>query len=312
MLSRLQAHDSTMLENVLAGLFGSEITVGPTFSQQVRNVSSIPDGMILQSAFRFVLETKVQAGLDTHQIERHLDAFMGNDGRSLLMLLMPSKPSEQQHGRIQKQVVLFNQEHDCSVEWVATDFRTLLNLIEGEVDPSEALLSEVLTDFKEYCLETGLLPRHDFQMRAMPVGQTIEENIDLGIYYEPAGRYSSPSKYLGLYTQKAIRAIGEIAKVVVCNVEDGVVHSDSKGELLESESQRIVRMCDLAWEKHGWNIRKGHQFVLVDRFVDTNYEKVSSGGMAGKRYFDLGDVLDSDQLPEIDEMGLLLADETWK
>ena len=47
-------------------------------------------------------------------------------------------------------------------------------------------------------------------MRVVTCGWTLKENIQFNLYYDPADRGYSEHSYLGVYANKAVRAIGEI------------------------------------------------------------------------------------------------------
>ena len=66
-----------------------------------------------------------------------------------------------------------------------------------------------------------------------------------------------------------------------------------------------------AKDKRGRNL-SGNRVYLVDEIYETEYKKVSPGGMMGKQYFDLGNILEKEMLPETEEIADLLSEEIWE
>jgi hypothetical protein len=97
LLSRTQVTDPRLLRGILGELFaGLEVAtegldVGVQFSQQTSAPDgSVPDGMLLQTSFRIVVETKRHQGFDVKQLKRHLSQF-ANETTKILLVLSPER-----------------------------------------------------------------------------------------------------------------------------------------------------------------------------------------------------------------------------
>lgn len=124
-------------------------------------------------------------------------------------------------------------------------------------------------------------------MMAVPVGTTFDENFELCLYYAPVHRGYQKHQFIGLYTRKSVRAIGEIDKIVAVDLRgsDLTFHTTSHG--ITSQQQADIRKAMLLAKEHEWDITTGHNFFLVRHFVETDFRKISYGGMRSTRYFDL-------------------------
>ena len=85
----------------------------------------------------------------------------------------------------------------------------------------------------------------------------------------------------------------------------------SEDNLNENERKRILAAYKEAKDKRDWDL-SGNRFYLLDEIYETEYKKVSPGGMRGKQYFDLGNILEKEELPETEEIADLLSEETWE
>ena len=86
-----------------------------------------------------------------------------------------------------------------------------------------------------------LLPRDKYTMFVPPCPQSYPDNIEFRLYYPPATRRKA--RYLGIYANKSVRAIGLIGNVVSCDVDvDGgkVTVRESTRPMTTKEEQRIV------------------------------------------------------------------------
>jgi len=96
---------------------------------------------------------------------------------------------------------------------------------------------------------------------------------------------------------------------VIVKIENDKVLSEDN--LNENERKRILAAYKEAKEKRDWDL-SGNRFYLLDKIYETEYNKISPGGMRGKQYFDLGNILGSETLPDIEEIAALLKDKKWE
>ena len=58
-------------------------------------------------------------------------------------------------------------------------------------------------------------------MRVKPAGTSLPSNLALNVYYDSAEHEFSPHAYLGLYTQKSVRAISKAIEIIVMDTRCG-------------------------------------------------------------------------------------------
>lgn len=318
LLSRLYAHSALYFEAFLADLLDDEAPeVGVRFTQQdASSKESVPDGLLEQRSFKIVLETKLHPELEQDQLVRHLQSF-GDEDRQVLLMLTPTQPEENRQRELEAVIEAYNDEKGHRVEVVFTTFRQIIHSYGGALAVHDTEMQYLLDDYEDFCatFDKGqLLPRDEYTLRVVPCGKTFEDNIDLGLYYQPVDRSSRNHKYLGIYRDKLVRYIGEIQKVVSADLVDGEIVSKEPG-LEEDEKRRIKEAIIRSRKVPGYRIETGHKFYLVEKFCETSFEKVSPGGLQNQRYFDLADELaldDQDTLPPVCEIAEQLRGKTWR
>lgn len=316
LFSRLYAHSTLHFETFLANLLETDAPeVGVRFTQQeAGSRKSVPDGLLEQTSFKVVVETKLHSEPEQEQLVRHLESF-GSEHRQVLLVLTPTRPSTNFRERLATVVRDYNDERGLRIAPVFTTFGQVVHGYRDALAAHDYEMHDVLADYEDFCatFDKGqLLPREDYTMRAVPCGKTLEDNYDLRVYYQPVGRSYRGHKYIGLYKEKRVQYVGEIEAVVAADLtEDGPRVADGAADLTPEQRDRIEKVALRAGERHGWDIASGHRFFLVKEFYSTKFRKGSPGGMMAHRYFDLGEVLDAERLPGIEEIAKLLSGETW-
>lgn len=310
LLSRIQAHDPRKLRVVLEELFAetdagnSGLMIGAQFSQQRSSSGgSVVDGEIFQGSFRIVVETKRDGSkFGTTQLHAHLAAFKKETIR-ILLLLAPTQwngkvPGAQEAGVLVASCTFADLIAACDEAGLREDFA----------------MREIIEDYENFCSESGLLPNDEARMLVVPVGTTLQENLDLSLYYAPNDRFHQKHKYLGLYSQKAVRAVGQVDKIVRADLVGDRIEAHGAAPLTADEQTRIKKAIDGA-RAHGWNIMSDHSFFMIRRFVPTQFRKTSRMGLSGKRYFDLRILLDLEPkttIPDVDTVAQELGKRTWE
>ncbi len=309
LLSRIQATDQRLIRGVLANLFtdadaeSGALDVGVQFSQQyAASQATVPDGMLYQTSFRIVMETKRQPHFDADQLKGHLDSF-GNEQTKILLLLAP----ERVHVHVP----------DAAIKNVTVCSRSFADVIAAcrTAGVGEDLgLRDILDDFTDYCLTSKLMPEDDLLL-VVPVGDTVEENLSLKLYYAPVWYHSRQPRYIGFYSQKVVRYVAVVHRAVrVDRTSDGLSVLEPNIDLSADEELRIIAAMEQA-PSHGWDIETGRRFFLVTDFKETAYRKVSSGGMMRGRYFSLRTQLglpSGQELPDIETIAHELRIRTWE
>jgi len=120
----------------------------------------------------------------------------------------------------------------------------------------------------------------------LTAGQSKNENLKYNIYYNPVGRNHNISfRYIGLYHEKEVFAVGELVKKISCDYIDGKLVSsngDDVDKLTPNEYQRVKEAIE---NTSYYDITKGNTFFLVDKFYETHYYKESFSSLRGKKYF---------------------------
>ncbi|MFH5883665.1 hypothetical protein ACG2F4_05090 [Halalkalibaculum sp. DA3122] len=314
LLSHVYDNSPELLENLITELGeDSGFQVGPVFGQQVREPKSVPDGEITQQSFKIVVETKLGQTTNPGQLKSHLEAFNNKDYQ-ILLILNKGKVKPKIRKKVEKIITSYNTNSSSSVTGIWLRFQDLISAIKSVLGDQHIQLQDLLDDYEEYCVESGLIPRTEYRMRAVPCGKSFTQNMEYGIYYEPPGRSATPYTYLGIYTQKAIHGIGKVKNRVQVNFKNNklsVINNEKKIPLNESERLRIKGIIEETVEERGWDISTGHEFVILDEIYETHFKKDSSGGMRGTRYFDLGEILDTEELPPVNEIADLLNNFEW-
>ena len=310
LLSRIQSTDPRLLRAILVELFSdldveqSGFEVGVQFSQQTTAPSSsVPDGMLFQSSFRIVVETKRSPKFRIEQLETHLSAF-GNESTKVLLLLSPERVDI----RIPKAV-------EEGILVVSRSFFDIISACRATCTLHNLALAELIDDYEEYCLGSNLISNEADRMMAVAVGNTLEENKALRLYYAPQDRGYQKHKYIGLYSNKAICAVGEVENIVCANLTNDVLSIvENKEFVTDEQKERIIQAIHLI-PSHNYLPLLKRRFFLVKKFVETDFQKISSGGLQGKRYFSLRDELNlktDASLPDIETIADSLQKRTWK
>lgn len=295
LLGRLYQYRPVLLESVLNTVLAgddeaSQITVGITMKQQDRGAAGgIPDGVLDQQSLRILVETKRGNDFGSEQINGHVKR-MGDSKHPFLVMLGKELLPPTELESIRKEVSAIRS--DAVI--VNTTFDRIIKAIDEELDEWEQEIRELLEDFREYCSSENLLP-DEFSLRAVLCGKTIKENIKYGVYYNKVGRNYADHTYLGLYDNKAIRAIGKVLKVFSADIgqKDKMELVDTlKGAPPTPEELALVTdVMNDAVDHPGYDIRVGHRFYIVDRFYPTEFVKDSKYPLMHTQYFDLREYL---------------------
>ena len=238
--------------------------------------------MLFQTSFRIVVETKRNQDFNKKQLKGHLSSFR-NETTKILLLLSPERiDNVNVPGAIEKDVVVMSRTFsDIVAACLAARVHENLSL------------QELVEDYEKYCFEANLIGNEGDRMMAVAVGYTHPENRDLRVYYEPTKRKLNKYGYIGLYWDKAIRAIGEVENIVCANLprRGNLSIKEHNSAVSAEQKERIRKMIELTGKQRGWQIRSDCRFFLVRDFVDTSFVKTGPGGIVLKKYFSLRKVL---------------------
>jgi hypothetical protein len=275
---------------LLNALFEEEVAIGLEFQQQIRASHSVLDALIKQQPLSLFIEAKLGGTLNANQIERHIKSIKELNlpvGSAMLIGLtseqLPPERLESLKGKAESDAIRF---FSITYADLVAESRKLC------ADYEQDLL-EIIEDYESFLTVEGLLANPYSRLVVFPCGTSWAENVRFGVYYEPPSRSTKWNcHFLGVYHRKAVSHVGQIEAAAICMMNGGkfLVQTEEYGTLTASHRSRIQQMIeatpyyDLASEPH--------RYYVVNCFLETNFRKVSSGGMRGHRYFDLSDYFD--------------------
>ena len=204
LFSRLYAHNPYNFAAFINESLNISLDIGVSFVQQKRSSSqhSIPDGLISQSSFKIVIETKLDQNYDSDQLERHLSTFT-NEEHQILLLLSPTSPNDEFICKVKADVQAFNKIHKQDIQFVPTTFEAIIDSFESVLSNFDFQMKEIAEDFRAFLQEEDLLLSTPYLMRGVAVGGTLNENREFNLYYDRSS-YRDHT-YIGLYADKSAR-----------------------------------------------------------------------------------------------------------
>ncbi len=270
--------------------------------------NSVPDATISQPSFKIVIETKLNSQFDIKQLLDHTSSF--NDEKyKVLLTLDPNKFANSLETELQmelaKKGALIYHKH--------LTFDEFIKNVEDVIYERDFELQAILDDYKEYCSDSKLIRNDWKQMRVRVASVTMDFNIENGLYYDNASHGFSGHRYIGLYTEKAVRAVGELTAIVTAVMDgDSLIITDTREGAVNEDMKRKIRAAIEKAKSYGWDIGTiPHNYFFVAKFYRTEYRKASLHALLGTRFFDLCEVLGMDKLPETEEIARLLNDKQW-
>lgn len=314
LLSRLYSYSSEKFFRFLKSEFFSD-SFEPeiVFNLQEKSIDSIPDATITQEGFKIVVETKMSDWFYSEQLIKHLKSF-GDEKYKVIITLAPEFMAENKKTDFENKLKEYNRCQTHPIVHINTTFELLANAVQDAIDDRDYEMQDVLDDYLNYCCNDGLIPVFDSwkYMRMQLAGTTIDFNINNNIYYDKAERGFRAHDYLGLYKQKSVRAIGKIcARITAIETETGIKYTPEFGELTDERKQMIAKaMADSV--SYGYDLRTiEHRYFFVEKFYETDFKKITSGGAMGTRIFDLSTLLGTDEIPEVEQIAELLKTKSW-
>lgn len=281
------------------------------YDLQEKTVGSVPDATISQEGFKIVVETKMDDGFNTQQLINHLNAF-GEEKFKVIMTLAPELMSSQSKEEFENDLKEYNTTQKYPILHVNTTFEKLVNGIREYINENDYEMHEVLDDFINYCYKDGLIVVSNAwkMMKMQLTSKTFEFNFRENIYYNAANTVYREHDYLGLYTNKSIRAIGKIESIITILVNnDDIEYTIELGELNEEKKEKIRIAIEDA-RNYGFQLTN-ERFFFVERFYETDYKKTSLYAPRGNRNFDLSEILNLSVLPETQKIAELLKEKEW-
>lgn len=283
------------------------------FTLQEKSKTSIPDATITQESFKVIVETKLSDWFNKVQLLKHLEAFTGETIK-VLITIAPELMDQNKKDDFEKELKLYNASQKSKVIHINTTFEGIANAMKGVIDDNDLEIQEVLDDYLEYCYHDNLITQSDAWkiMRVQLAGTTIDFNMRENVYYDNAERGFRPHKYLGLYTNKSVRAIGEItARITAVEVDGKLTFQEEEGTLNNERKEKIRNAIDSAKE-FGYDLKTTkHRYFFVEKFFETDFKKHTLYPPRGSRIFNLTEYIDSDKITSAQVIANELKSKTW-
>lgn len=312
LLSRLYSYDVNKFYRFLSNFLAEEFHANLSFNLQENNGCSIPDATIEQPSFKFVIETKLYSNFDSEQLLCHLKSFR-NQEYKILLTLDPKSFDKNFEINLHNQIDKYNKENNTNIIHKHLTFKQLIKFVRDEINDRDYDLGTVVEDYEDYCYLEGLIPDSWKRMRVQLAGTTFNLNKELNLYYDNATRGFSDHEYLGLYNQKAVRAIGKINAIATAVYENEKLKVEVESGNITTDMEEKIKIAIEQSKNFDYDLVKyKHRYFFVDKFYETDLKKVTPYAPMGTRFFDLCDVLQTDNLPDVETIAELLYKKTWE
>lgn len=313
LLSRLYHYDRLKFDaaiNMILSESNLQLDIGVRFAQQKWGESSVVDGVIQQDSFKVVIETKLYDNFSTDQLIRHLEALKGSYSQKILLTLSKNKVSD----NIRKEVIrTIQQEAYKEIKFASTTYEEIYQTISNNLTDFDFEMREIVEDYISLCIEHGLTNLENRTLLAFTAGTSLSENLRYRIYYDPATRsHNWAFKYIGLYRNKAVVAVGKLDKIVFCNYENGRLVASNGDDLPKLTPDEYNRIKDTIEYTDYYDLEQGNKFFLVDNFYPTNYVKTSFSSIRAKKYFWLDEIEGFKDGMTAEQLANLLNGKTWE
>ena len=311
LLSRLYSYSPNKFFRLLkdkyfSDSFNPEIII----DLQTKSEASVPDATITQESFKIVVETKIPNRFNTDQLLRHLQSF--GDEKYKVLLTLASAPMPE-NTKISFDSMIDNYNNNTNqtfpVSHVNKTFEEIANDIEELLDDRDYEMQDVLEDYIDYCCRDGLITSSyaNKYMRVQSTVRSFDFDIKNNVYTVRANQEFKPHCYLGLYKDKSVKAVGKIiARITADKVGDDMQYNEDFGNLTDERKALIDHFFE---ENHLENDK--HRFFFVEKFYETDFKKISKGGMRRSRIFDLTEILGTDDIPAPETLAKELRSKSW-
>jgi|SRR5690625_4053730 len=316
LFSRLYHYDTTRFNRFLQTLLqdsGENFDAAIQFRQQKRVKHSIPDAVIEQPSIKIIIETKLYGQENLKQLKNHCKSFKNEDLQ--ILLLIGHEPIDDSYRRNVVQLLNdINSNREKKISFAAITFKDICKNFNEVLNDFDQEMHAIIADYESFCLEEKLIDNSQTKMRAVSVGDTLQQNLQYNLYYAPTSRGYQTHKYLGLYHRKSIRAIGKITAIADISYqhEQLIVENIVLGNLTEKQKNDVKHVIIEAKEKYGYFISEGHRFFFVDHFFESNYRKTSKYGLISSKYFDLADIQGYSKSMDAKDIATFLQDQVWE
>jgi hypothetical protein len=316
LLKRLSDNSNEKFNRFLnAILENSKIDLDMTikFGQQEKGNASVPDAYIQQEAFKILIETKLYGQQNVTQIRNHFSEF--KDERNQIFLWINNEPIQDVY-RLEIANVLngINASRVNTISFASVSFKEICEIFNDILTDYDFEMKDMIQDYEAFCIDSCLIENFASKIRFVATGTTFKQNLKYNLYYDPSSKGYQNHKYIGIYTNKAVRGIGEIICIVDVeyeNTTDDLKVISSQLGALTNEQEIVLKEVIKEAYSFGYNIASGERFFFVDKFYETNFIKSSKNGMMGKRYYDVSTMDGYDEKMNAENIADLLRGKEW-
>ena len=313
MLSRLNdlniGYYKSIIERLNEGSEQQYYYPQPIFSQQVGMGKGIIDGHIEVKSSKIVIETKLNSKEFIGKLIKYGKVFSENSQNQLWHL---SSVKFEEFEVIEINRNLKESYPNMKIQFNNLLFNDLIENLEGiyEENTHDMELKLLLEDFSNYCFESNLISNEEYKLLFVPTGFSYNWNKKHKIYYCPTNWHSQKFKYFGLYNWKSVRTISEIETTIIADYD---ANSDKLTIHRNGHTNKQVERLKNALLELGENHTGLKYYILPESsFYETDFRKISHGGIQGYRYKDLRDYLTLDNYKDVKHIAEELRKVTWR
>lgn len=281
----------------------------PIFSQQIGLGNGIIDGHIEVKSSKILIETKLTHKEFQDKLVKYGKIFDGNCQNQLWHL---SSKKFDTNEVLEINEKLKKEYPNVKIQFNNLTYSDLVENLEGiyEENIHDMELKLLFQDFNNYCNESNLISNEEFNLLFVPTGFSYSWNKNHKIYYCPINWHSQKFTFFGLYNWKSVRSISKIETTIIADFDsatnDLVIHS--KGHTKEQINRLSIGLIELGETQIGFK----YYLFPVDEFYDTDFKKISHGGIQGFRYKDLRDFIIIKDNNDVEEIANKLRDASWR
>jgi hypothetical protein len=310
-LKLLYEENPKSFEEVISTLTSQDFIINPSFEQQVRKASSIPDIVIEQKSFSIYFENKTTDWFYSEQIDRHLSSFIKDNDYNILFLLSNFEIDDLQE-RFKNQIDKAKKEYQITL--CPISFEQLIGVLLNVESSDEFKI--FLNEFRDFLERNNYLPTWKYLLDVVNCSGTINEVHEDDVYICPdtGGMYKHQRAfYFGGYKNKNVKYIHEIKALVV--VEQGGNDAFIKWKNIEIDDSLIIEEAKSKIKLFDYRITEVNeqkvQVFLLQNKEEVNFRKISNGGLYGsKKYF--RDIARKYKATNSKELAKKLKNITWE
>lgn len=148
------------------------------------------------------------------------------------------------------------------------------------------------------------------KLKVFSVNDTEKNAIEYKVYHRKATNRDREFEYIGLYRERSVIYIGKVENIIYANLDkDNLIVIDSMYPPTEEQLKNIKSSIR---NRTDADITTGHKFFCVNKFIETDFKKVSERGLRGQKIFNLHDYLEKKDLNELVTIANILSCKTWE